>query len=64
MHNLVLFLAGLVTVYAGGAFAVMSVFDTSGRRWVTVLGGFCAVLAVAGLLLAVRAVGIGWVGAP
>lgn len=64
MRALAMFLGGLAIAYAAGAFAVMSLFDTSGKWWITVLGGVAAVAAVGGLLLAVRALGFGWVGAP
>lgn len=64
MHALLLFLAGAVVFFGAGAFMVMSLFDTSGRWWVTALGGVTAVAAFAAVLLAARAAGFGWVGAP
>lgn len=63
MRALLVF-AGAVWIFAVGSFTVMSLFDTSGRWWVTALGGVCAVAAFAGVLLAARAFGFGWVGAP
>lgn len=62
--DLVMFLGGLVLAFGCGSFTVMALFDTSGRWWVTALGGAAAVATVVGLLLVARALGIGFVGAP
>lgn len=57
-------LGGIVLLFVGGAAAVASCFDTSGRWWIPVLGFASAIGAAVGVLLIVRGFGIGYVGPP
>lgn len=64
MVALVMVAGGLVLVFVGAPTVFVAVFDTSSSWWVRPLGFLGALAAVAGVVLVLRGVGVGYVGLP